>query len=144
MTPPVLELHTSPMQLDASTPGGLAALVDDPSGLVDPPHEVRDETLLVDLMASMREQGWQGPPIIVDGEMGLTGSHRIQAVANLWNFEGIEVRLQVITVEDLAERYGIDWDALLEDHAGDRFGAALELQRQLPVDVVDWLGMDLH
>lgn len=48
-----------------------------------PYHEPRDPAKLAALAESMGRDGWVGPPVVVDGEQALTGSHRIAAWRSL-------------------------------------------------------------
>ena len=41
-----------------------------------PFHEVRDIEKLNELVASMQANGWQGMPLVADGEQLITGAHR--------------------------------------------------------------------
>ena len=50
--------------------------------LITPPHAVRDEAKLADLVASMRRAGWVDRPILIvdcGTWQALTGSHRLAA-----------------------------------------------------------------
>jgi hypothetical protein len=90
----------------------------------------------------MATNGWQGAPIVADGENAFTGSHRIAAVARTLNEDGIEVEIPFIQISDLCDLYGIDWAALLDEH-GDTYEAAAELRTLLPAAVVAYLGYDV-
>src|SRR5258706_890003 len=54
-----------------------------PPNRVQPPHQVTDSAHFNDLVSSMKENGWQGRPILAidlgNGIEALTGSHRIAA-----------------------------------------------------------------
>ncbi len=58
---------------------------------IEPPHEVKDEAKLADLIASMRaaDTGWVGRPLVVFGVPGsyqaITGSHRLAAAREVMN-----------------------------------------------------------
>ncbi len=75
---------------------------------IEPPHEVRDEQKKDAIVKSMKINGWQGRPILVqqnyNGNQAITGSHRIAAAQ--------EVGLESIPVvflggDELSED---DWD----------------------------------
>lgn len=110
---------------------------------VDQLHEIYDPTKVAALMDSMEATGWQGVPIVVDGEQALTGSHRIAAVDRLWNREGIEVPIPRVEISDLCELYGIDWNTVRREYDGDTYQAAASLRTELPREVVDYLGFDV-
>ena len=63
---------------------------------IEPPHNVRDTEKLSSLTKSMKDNGWQGRPILTydvgRGNEALTGSHRIKAA----NQAGIEVPIYKI------------------------------------------------
>lgn len=128
-----------------TTAASIADLVDTTTSLFDPPHEVTDPDKHAALLADMRVRGWQGPPLVTtEGEGGwsFTGAHRIAAVRDLWNDEGIEIEIPYVDIADLCQRYGIDWNALCEEHH-DEHWAATEVKRLLPHEVVDYLGFDV-
>jgi hypothetical protein len=123
------------------------ALAERATGIFNPPHNVVDRTKHAALMRDMTERGWHGPPLLVDGENAFTGSHRIAAVAGLWNIEGIEVAIPFVEVADLCEEFDVGWDVVEEDHvagSGDMIDLSDRLAGLLPAEVVDYLGMDLH
>jgi ParB-like chromosome segregation protein Spo0J len=71
---------------------------------IEPLHGVRDQTLLNNLAAEMKQNGWQGRPLLViDRESGYsawTGSHRISAA--------IEAGLSLVPCYVIDERELID------------------------------------
>ncbi len=73
-----------------------------------PPHEIRDQAHLENLIENMRENGWQGAPLVQHGGQLLTGSHRLVAAKevaiNDYTFE--------IPVVDLTDVFEIDSDEL--------------------------------
>lgn len=118
-------------------------------GGITPPHEVTDEDLRQSLTAAMDRDGWVGAPIVASRELNecgqdraYTGSHRIEAWS--WTDEGdAGAPLPVVFIEDIAEKLGIDWDALMEEHDGDDWEAATALAYQVPADVHDTYGLDI-
>lgn len=116
---------------------------------ITPPHEVTDEAKLLALTEAMDRDGWVGAPIVADRELNAcgqdrayTGSHRIEAWS--WTDAGDEgAPIPCVFIKDIAERYGIDWDALMDAHDGDSWQAAAELCYALPADVRDAYGLDV-
>lgn len=108
----------------------------------EPPHEVRDEQKVADLVASLDTYGWDGPPLLVEGECAVTGSHRIPAVDVLTR-GGTSLEVPVLDIAELAADYGIDWQLLRKQHPYLE-EAAQQLAELLPSEVVATLGMDLH
>ena len=111
-------------------------------GGLNPLHDVTDPAKVASLAADMAERGWQGPPLVVDGENALTGTHRIAAVRALRNTEGIRVAIPRVEIADLCAAYGLVW-AALRDQYGDSYWAAAALRDLLPREVVDYLGIDV-
>ncbi|MEW1737974.1 hypothetical protein AB0346_18655 [Nocardia beijingensis] len=105
-----------------------------------PLHEVRDAAKLADLTAGMRRSGWQGPPLVVDGEQALTGSHRY------WAAVASDTDIPRVAIAELCEALGVDWEAHLEEHDGSLRidGAYRTIADKLPAEVVYYLGLDLH
>lgn len=108
----------------------------------EPPHDVRDEHKVAHLVASLDTYGWDGPPLLVEGERAVTGAHRIPAVDVLTR-RGTSLEVPFLDVAELAADYGIDWQLLREQypHLDE---AAQQLAELLPNEVVATLGMDLH
>lgn len=122
----------------------LATITETTTGSFNTLHPVTDPGKVEDLIASMREHGWQGPPIVSEGqENAWTGVHRITAAARLWNQEGVEVEVPHIDIGDLCDAYGLDWEVLVDQAEGDEYEAAVTLKSRLPVEVVDYLGFDV-
>lgn len=116
-------------------------------GLFNPPHNVVDRGKRAALMRDMAERGWRGPPLLVNDENALTGSHRIAAVAELRNSKGLHVPIRHVEVADLCAEFDIDRAALVERwvaDSGDLVDLVARLIELLPAAVVDYLGMDLH
>lgn len=116
---------------------------------IEAPHDVTDEAKREALTDAMDRDGWVGAPLVASrtGYEGCqnrayTGSHRIEAWE--WSEIGEGAPLPVVFIEDLAERHGIDFAALLTEHDGDDWQAATALAYQLPTDVIDAYGLDLH
>lgn len=85
----------------------------------DPPHGVRDINKLNGMIEHLRNGG-SLPPVIVDGEQAITGSHRLAAVDKahrLWTLmrEGWESspepRIEAIDID-----VTIDWDEFDGDY----------------------------
>ncbi len=61
-------------------PARVGALIFTDSSLPETLHPIRDGMRLVELARSLETHGWQGPPVVVDGDRALTGSHRVAAI----------------------------------------------------------------
>lgn len=114
-----------------------------PGTMAEPLNGVVDHDKLAVLVDDMAERGWQGAPIVVDGDNAFTGSHRIAAAVKLWNEHAIDVQIPRVEITDLCELYDLNWDAILEDHEGSFYDAAASLRFALPREVVDYLGYDV-
>jgi hypothetical protein len=70
----------------------------------EPYHGVHDEDKLAALVASMLANGWQGVPVVADGNCLMTGSHRWHAVEQIEQMHEIdapEVLLHVVDIRDI-------------------------------------------
>ncbi|MFI8977146.1 hypothetical protein ACIGO9_29985 [Nocardia asteroides] len=106
-----------------------------------PVHAVTDPAKLAALKASMSDTGWQGAPLVADGDQAVTGAHRHAAVVAL-RAEGIFLDFPAVQVADLAAEYDIDWGEIRDEYTEwDRY---IEFADRLPTDVVDYFGFDLH
>ena len=77
-----------------------------------PPHEVRDEQKLEEIKESLKQNGWQGSPLVIWGDDDLlTGSHRYAAAVDLgWS----DSEIPTIDLEDVFAEGGLDFDELHE------------------------------
>lgn len=107
-------------------------------------HEVRDEAKVAELAASIGRDGWQGAPLVADGEQLLTGTHRY-AACKLVGLADDEI--PTIDVRDLFAGAGMDFDATwaeAEDIYGDWMQAMVCALETLPAATRDEYGIDLH
>lgn len=124
--------------MDISIEQRIEQITETRSGGIDPAHGVMERGKVAALTASMEQHGWQGAPVVVDGESAVTGSHRLMAANEVW----IDVpRVQLAEVCDL---FGVDWAAHREDCGGDWHEAVVTVDQILPREVVDYLGLDMH
>lgn len=132
------ERITNPLDLEVTWVSGIT-----------PPHEVTDEDHRQALTAAMDRDGWVGSPIVAsralnayNQDRAYTGSHRIDAWA--YTDEGdAGAPLPCVFIEDIAEKLGIDWDALMDENDGDDWEAATALTYKIPTDVHDAYGLDI-
>jgi hypothetical protein len=107
-------------------------------------HEVRDEAKVSELAASIAAAGWQGAPLVADGEQLLTGTHRY-AAAKLVGLADDEI--PTLDVRDLFASVDLDFDATwteAEDIYGDWYQAMVYALGQLPTTTRDEYGIDVH
>jgi hypothetical protein len=119
------------------------------TGLPDPLHDAEDHDKITALANSLSAIGWQGAPLVVDGEQAITGSHRIAALAQLCNRDGIDIPAPRIQIADLFTAAGLDWPAHLAEHDADRgywqwYQAACAAGAALPAELAAYLGLDAH
>lgn len=129
------------------------ATVTNPLGLdiewrsgIEPLHEAFDAPLLATITASMEANGWQGPPLVCSWDLrqagqdrAFTGSHRWQA----WlDAHGYVEAMPCVYIEDICEKHGIDFDALLDEHDGDDYEAVMAAISDLPEAVCEAYGLD--
>lgn len=107
-------------------------------------HEVRDTAKVRDLEARIERDGWQGSPLVVDGEQLLTGTHRYAACKAL----GMpDYEIPTIDIRDLFADAGMDFHAswsAAEDIYADWCQAMVYVLDQLPPVIRDTYGIDLH
>lgn len=99
-------------------------------------HEIRDEAKLAELIASMRQNGWQGAPLVADGENLITGAHRYVAAREV----GVEPH--VVDIRDIYP----EWEAL---HASYDYPTIDERDyvfalEDLPIQLREEYGIDGH
>jgi hypothetical protein len=118
-------------------------MVHETLGLPDPPHRASDPAKVCELVAAMRDRGWDGPPVVVDDGIALTGSHRLAAVMELAT-AGTYVRVPLVDLAKVCARFGVDWEVHRAEQGGNWYDAARALPDRLPREVVEYLGLDLH
>ncbi len=102
-----------------------------------PLHAVADQAKVEGIAASLESNGWQGAPLVVDGENLLTGVHRYAAAQSL---DWVDYEIPTIEISDIFAANGLDWAQMMEEENGD-----LEyVLRQLPQAVLDKYGIDIH
>ncbi|MCX4097729.1 hypothetical protein [Nocardia sp. alder85J] len=107
------------------------------AGGINPVHDAHDQAKLAALIEDMTENGWQGAPLVVDGEQALTGSHRY------WAAIATCTEIPRIDVTDLCRLFDVDWDTHRDEHY-EIYDAYRMLPDLFPADVVAYLGLDLH
>jgi len=76
---------------------------------MDTLHEVTDKAKVKRLAADIEANGWQGAPMVADGDLLITGVHRYAALRELGMVA--EVDDYIIDIRDLVE----DYDAKIEE-----------------------------
>lgn len=105
-------------------------------------HEVRDEAKVIVLAAHIKRHGWQGAPLVVEGDRLLTGTHRYAACQLLGMGDG---EIPTIAVADLFAEAGLDFAATFADEdRGDWYHAMVWTLEALPAAVRDEYGIDIH
>jgi len=101
-----------------------------------PFHTVQDQEKLRVLTASMERHGWQGVPLVADGEQLITGAHRYRAaLAAGIDAQIVDIRAIYCAWDELHAEYGCptaderDYVCALED---------------LPAELRDAYGIDVH
>lgn len=122
--------ETNPLGLD---------LINDVTGYATP-HDVTDEDKAEEIAADMAEHGWRGAPLVVlrDYARTLTGVHRLAAA------EQAGVPVPGVNAEELFEACGIDLWERREEIDGDLDEVLRVLVAELPEDVRDAYGLDIH
>lgn len=106
------------------------------------PHEVEDWMKIHELTTSMQENGWQGVPVVVWGDMQLTGVHRAKAAENAG------VGMPTINLEEIFVEDGADWEEALAEYNdcpnSDPFSCVLWMLPYLSTEIKTRYGIDLE
>lgn len=112
------------------------------------PHEVRDQAKKLVIAAHIQRHGWQGAPLVLDGdETLLTGTHRLAAHRLL---ELPDYQIPTIDIRDIfceadmwtADDEPMDFDYFCgESYAADDLIYAIA---QLPEAIREAYGLDMH
>lgn len=70
---------------------------------IKPPHEIDNFAKLENLKSSILKSGWRGPPLIVNGDQALTGTHRLAAAKQIGLRLVPVVELSVLDESDLTQ-----------------------------------------
>lgn len=103
-------------------------------------HEVDDESKVAKIAASMAKNGWAGAPVVVFGEIQVTGVHRAAAA------EEAGIDLETIDFEEVFAEDGADWSEAVERYNEETYvGSGLyEMARLLSAETVTKYGIDIH
>lgn len=107
-------------------------------------HEVTDPTKVAHLIADIATYGWQGAPLVADGEMLLTGVHRSAALKEL-GWSRADIGEVTIDIRDIFAANGLDYDALREEEGcnDEDFEVSLPwVINHLPQAVIDRYGIE--
>lgn len=102
-----------------------------------------DAAKVADLAAAIDAAGWQGAPLVADGEMLLTGSHRYDAAVRVLGWTANDV--PTVDVREVFADAGADYDAMLAKQmdSGLSWEVAVPLLlAELPAAVVAEYGFD--
>ena len=101
-----------------------------------PFHGICDEGKLNDLIASMSANGWQGAPLVADGDQLVTGAHRWVAARE------VEINAPVVDIRDIYP----EWDTLHAEYGSPTADERdyTEALMDLPQALRDAYGIDAH
>lgn len=112
-------------------------------------HDAFEADKLAELTASMERDGWVGAPLVgsralheCGQDRAYTGSHRWAAWRETGRGDAGEP-MPVVFIEDICERHGIDFDALMDEYEGSDFEAVVAAADLLPAETVEAYGLDL-
>jgi len=111
-----------------------------------PYHDVDDAAKVDALAASMKANGWVGPPLVAWYSCLITGVHRFAAVEKLEQ-EGIFIDIPTVDIRDLAEIEGKDFDAICTEEGCDGIDSPAliyVLDRVVSQQMRDEYGIDVH
>lgn len=108
---------------------------------MDTLHKVTDQAKVDRIAKSIEENGWQGAPMVTDGELLLTGVHRYAALCQI-DREAL-VDANTIDIRDICEGYDDQIAEWMED--GDEWYEALvRVLDELDADTQEQYGIDAH
>jgi hypothetical protein len=82
-------------------------------GHLTPLHEITDWGKALDLAASIEDRGWQGAPLVVDGDQLLTGTHRYAACQVLGLLDD---EIPTVEIAEVFAAAGLDLEAELAEN----------------------------
>ena len=74
-------------------------------------HRVTDEAKVTRLAEAIEKNGWQGAPMVADGDLLLTGVHRYAALRQIDRIDLMET----IDIRDIVEDYDAKMTELMEE-----------------------------
>jgi len=108
---------------------------------MDTLHEVTDPAKAERIAESIELNGWQGAPMVSDGDLLITGVHRYAAMRML--DRNMEVDQHTIDIRELVENY----DEQIAELMADDFTGVEALQivlEDMPEATREEYGIDLH
>jgi hypothetical protein len=111
----------------------------------EPYHGVHNEDKLAALVADMLANGWQGAPVVADGNCLMTGSHRWHAVRKIERMHEIDTPEVLLHVVDIRDIYP-EFDDLMDDFDNPIIGEPMYAMAidNLPEDLKEEYGIDMQ
>jgi hypothetical protein len=111
----------------------------------EPYHGVHDEDKLAALVASLLANGWQGVPVVADGDCLMTGSHRWHAVKQIERMHEIDTPEVLLHVVDIRDIYP-EFDDLMDDFDNPTIGEPMYAMAidNLPEALKEMYGIDMQ
>ena len=111
---------------------------------MEPLHEVTDQAKVNALAKAIERDGWQGAPLVADGDQLLTGVHRYAALRQLeWGMAQIDE--VTIDIRDIFAEADLDFEAEVDaviSQYSDPIVAVIDTLRLLSHDVRERYGID--
>mgnify|MGYP003149437823 CR=1 FL=1 len=104
-------------------------------------HGVTNPAKVLKIVESIERDGWQGAPMVADGDLLLTGVHRYAALRML--DRAMEVEEHTIDIRNICP----DYDARVAELIAEDFDGMEAIQitlEGLPVAIHNEYGIDLH
>jgi hypothetical protein len=108
-----------------------------------PLHEVEDWGKVGELMESIKQNGWQGAPLVAWGDQLITGTHRYAA----WRKLGYcDYDLPTIDLSEVFAEAGFDIDELHEKYGYPTVDDPefVDFILELPAEIREKYGIDIH
>lgn len=102
-------------------------------------HEERDGGKTQLLIEDMSVNGWQGCPLVADGDQLITGTHRYIAA------QALDIAVPTIQLDELYALAGLNMVALHETHGSPTINelAFVDFLSELPTAMIQEYGIDI-
>ena len=106
-------------------------------------HEVRDPAKVEKLVESIKQNGWQGPPLVAWGDQLITGTHRYAAWRELDRFD---YDLPTIELDDVFTEAGLDINEIHAKYDYPTVDESLfvDFILELPEEILEKYGIDIR
>ena len=109
---------------------------------MDTLHEVTDKAKVTKLAQQIAQNGWQGAPMVADGDLLITGVHRYAALRELDMEAEAESGEYTIDIRDLVEDYDTKIEELMTEDEMEWYEALIAIIGGMDKEVAEQYGLD--